>query len=292
MRAQYVIAADGAQSRDPPHARRRRCIGPEAVYDSVNVLLNADLRPWTAHRPAALYFVEQPRPARDVSDHQRRRPLGLPRAQPDAPTATRPSDFTPERSIALIRQAVGVPDLPVKILGVSAVGGVGARRRPLRPRAHLPGRRRRARDAADGRLRPQHRRAGRAQPRLEARRGAARARRTRRCSTPTTPSASRSARSSPRRASPTRSRWAGPARQPDAVLPRPEFLNEQGLIFGATYESAAVIPDGTPPPARRRSRHRSTCRRRVRAVARRTCGSSATARASRRSTSSARASCC
>ena len=37
------------------------------------------------------------------------------------------------------------------------------------------------------------------------------------------------------------------ARQPDAVLPRPEFLNEQGLIFGASYESSAVIPDGTPP---------------------------------------------
>jgi len=33
------------------------------------------------------------------------------------------------------------------------------------------------------------------------------------------------------------------------VLPRPEFLNEQGLIFGARYESTAVIPDGTPPVA-------------------------------------------
>jgi putative polyketide hydroxylase len=33
------------------------------------------------------------------------------------------------------------------------------------------------------------------------------------------------------------------------VLPRREFLNEQGLIFGASYESVAVIPDGTPPPA-------------------------------------------
>jgi hypothetical protein len=32
-----------------------------------------------------------------------------------------------------------------------------------------------------------------------------------------------------------------------AVLPRREFLNEQGLIFGITYSSNAVIPDGTPP---------------------------------------------
>ena len=32
------------------------------------------------------------------------------------------------------------------------------------------------------------------------------------------------------------------------MLPRREFLNEQGLIFGVCYESMAVMPDGTPPP--------------------------------------------
>jgi hypothetical protein len=31
------------------------------------------------------------------------------------------------------------------------------------------------------------------------------------------------------------------------VLPRREFLNEQGLIFGACDQSTAVVPDGTPP---------------------------------------------
>jgi putative polyketide hydroxylase len=31
------------------------------------------------------------------------------------------------------------------------------------------------------------------------------------------------------------------------VLPRREFLNEQGLIFGACYQSIAVVPDGAPP---------------------------------------------
>jgi FAD binding domain-containing protein/aromatic ring hydroxylase-like protein len=38
------------------------------------------------------------------------------------------------------------------------------------------------------------------------------------------------------------------ARQDGAKLPRSEFLNEQGLIFGASYQSAAVIPDGSPAP--------------------------------------------
>ena len=38
-----------------------RMIGREKVYESVNILFNADLRPWTADRPAALYFVEHPK---------------------------------------------------------------------------------------------------------------------------------------------------------------------------------------------------------------------------------------
>ena len=57
-------------------------------------------------------------PAGHVSDHQCRGPLGLSRAQPERHDYT-PAHFTDERSIALIRQAVGVPDLEVNILGVS-----------------------------------------------------------------------------------------------------------------------------------------------------------------------------
>jgi hypothetical protein len=37
----------------------------------------------------------------------------------------------------------------------------------------------------------------------------------------------------------------GPSAAADA---RPEFQNEIGMVFGARYASAAVIPDGTPPP--------------------------------------------
>jgi hypothetical protein len=35
---------------------------------------------------------------------------------------------------------------------------------------------------------------------------------------------------------------------PPAALARPEFLNELGMIFGARYESGALVADGTPPP--------------------------------------------
>jgi putative polyketide hydroxylase len=37
-------------------------------------------------------------------------------------------------------------------------------------------------------------------------------------------------------------------KQSEAKLPRAQYLNEQGLIFGARYESAAVVPDGSVPP--------------------------------------------
>src|SRR6266481_522280 len=57
--ARYLIAAGGAQSR-VRRALGVRMIGEEKVYDSVNILFGADLRQWTEHRPAALYFVEQP----------------------------------------------------------------------------------------------------------------------------------------------------------------------------------------------------------------------------------------
>jgi hypothetical protein len=33
----------------------------------------------------------------------------------------------------------------------------------------------------------------------------------------------------------------------ESASARPEYLNEQGMIFGASYKSSAVVPDGTPP---------------------------------------------
>jgi 2-polyprenyl-6-methoxyphenol hydroxylase-like FAD-dependent oxidoreductase len=118
IRAQYLIAADGAQSR----VRRivaREMIGREGVYDSVNILFNADLRPWVQDRPAALYFVEQPdlrATFLTINAHDRWGFLIHSLKQ----YGYTPADFTPEYCTQLIRQGVGKPDLPVRILGVSA----------------------------------------------------------------------------------------------------------------------------------------------------------------------------
>ncbi|HEX3882971.1 MAG TPA: FAD-dependent monooxygenase, partial [Stellaceae bacterium] len=234
----------GAQSR----IRRMldvRMIGRESVYDSVNILFNADLRPWTAHRPAALYFVEQPdlrATFLTINAHDRWSFL-IHSLSHYGYTA---GDFTPERCMALIRQGVGIPDLPVKILGVSyweAAAVVADRYRDGRlflagDAAHeMPptggfGMNTGVQDVQNlcwklaavlteqtgpGLLDTYH---AERQP----------------LGLVTTRNALENSLSMGRA-----------TRQDSAKLPRSEFLNEQGLIFGVSYESAAVIPDGSTP---------------------------------------------
>jgi putative polyketide hydroxylase len=245
VQAQYVIAADGAQSR----IRRMldvRMLGSERVYDSVNILFNADLRPWTADRPAALYFVEQPdlrATFLTINAHDRWSFL-IHSLSHYGYTA---ADFTPERCTTLIRQGVGIPDLPVTILGLSVweasahvadryrherifLAGDAAHEMPptggfglntgvqdvhnlvWKLAAVLHGQ---ADDLLLDTYHPERQPLG----------------------VITTKTSLDNSLSMGRT-----------ARQEGAKLPRTEFLSEQGLIFGASYESTAVIPDGTPPP--------------------------------------------
>ncbi|MGH7094866.1 MAG: FAD-dependent monooxygenase, partial [Stellaceae bacterium] len=246
VRAQYLIAADGAQSR----VRRmvaREMIGREGVYDSVNILFEADLRPWVQDRPAALYFVEQPglrATFLTINAHDRWSFL----IHSLEHYGWTPDDFTPERCIGLIRQGVGKPDLPVKILGVSAweasaivadryrdgrlfLAGDAAHEMPptggfglntgvqdvqnlcWKLAAVLKG------EAGESLLDTYH------------------------------PERQPLGLTITRNSLENSLSMGRTARQDSAKLPRSEFLNEQGLIFGASYESTAVIPDGSPPPA-------------------------------------------
>src|SRR5947207_2731821 len=117
VRARYVIAADGAQSQ----TRRQlsvHMLGRENVYESVNILLHADLRPWTAHRPAALYFIEHPNiKATFLTINAADRWGFLVNSLSAYGYAA--SDFTPARSAELVRLAAGVPDLAVEVLGIA-----------------------------------------------------------------------------------------------------------------------------------------------------------------------------
>lgn len=246
VRASYVIAADGAHS---PIRQRLgvKMLGHADVYDSVNIAFKADLTPWTADRPAPLYFIENEKIRGSIlTVNGRERWAFLISAMAAFGLTAR--DITPERAIELIRLAVGVPDLAVEI---SAIG-------PWTASAHVAEQYRRGRiflagDAAHempptggfgmntglqdvqnlcwklaGVLK------GAASPALldtyhDERQPVARA---------ITEQSLLNATSMGRLEQTRKNAGA-----------RPEYLNEQGMIFGAAYDSRAVVPDGSPPPA-------------------------------------------
>jgi putative polyketide hydroxylase len=243
--ARYLIAAEGAQSR-VRRALAVKMVGEENVYDSVNILFHADLTRWVAHRPAALYFVEQEDLRATFLTINGRDRWGFLIHGPKQ-YGWRPQDFTPEFCTELIRKAVGVPDLDVSVLGVNPwqasaivsdryrvgdvfLAGDAAHEMPptggfglntgvqdvhnlaWKIAAVLFGK-------ADDKLLDSYHAERQPLGRIITQNSLANAL-----------SMGRTARQS-------------------NVLPRREFLNEQGLIFGACYQSTAVVPDGTPPVA-------------------------------------------
>jgi putative polyketide hydroxylase len=246
VRASYVIAADGASS---PIRKSLgvKMLGHADVYDSVNIAFKADLTPWTAERPAPLYFIENERIRGSIlTVNGRERWAFLISAM--AAFGLTASDITPERAIELIRLAVGVPDLAIEI---SAIG-------PWTASAHVAeqyrwGRTFLAGDAAhempptggfgmNTGLQDVQNLAwklasvlkGAAGPDLldtyhDERQPVARA---------ITEQSLLNATSMGRLEQTRKNAGA-----------RPEYLNEQGMIFGAAHASRAVVPDGSLPPA-------------------------------------------
>src|ERR1700751_15418 len=243
--ARYLIAAEGAQSR-VRRALGVNMIGEEKVYDSVNILFNAELTQWVKDRPAALYFVEQEDLRATFLTINGTDRWGF-LIHSRTAYGWKPEDFTPDFCVDLIRQGIGIPDIPVKVLGVSPwaasaivadryrvgnvflsvdaahemppTGGFGlntgvqdVHNLAWKIAAVLRG------DADDELLDSYH---AERQP----------------LGTIITQNSLANAMS------------MGRTENKAGVLPRREFLAEQGLIFGATYESRAVVPDGTPADA-------------------------------------------
>jgi putative polyketide hydroxylase len=243
--ARYLISAEGAQSR-VRRALGVKMVGEEKVYDSVNILFHAELTQWVKDRPAALYFVEQEDLRATFLTINGRTRWGF-LIHSAAKFGWKPEDFTPEFCANLIRKGIGIPDIPVEVLGVSPweasaivadryrVGNVfltGDAAHEMPPTggfgmntgvqdvhnltwklaAVLRGK------ADEALLDSYH---DERQPLGEI----------------TTTNALANAMS------------MGRSERQSGVLPRQQFLAEQGLIFGVTYESMAVMPDGTPPPA-------------------------------------------
>jgi putative polyketide hydroxylase len=243
--ARYLISAEGAQSR-VRRALDVKMHGQEKVYDSVNILFHAELTPWVQDRPAALYFVEQDDLRATFLTINGRDRWGF-LIHSISKFGWRKEDFTSEFCVDLIRKGIGIPDIPVEVLGVSPweasaivadryrdgrvfltgdaahemppTGGFGmntgvqdVHNLTWKIAAVLRGK------ADEALLDSYH---DERQPLAEI----------------TTTNALANALS------------MGRNERQSGVLPRREFLNEQGLIFGVPYQSTAVLPDGTPPAA-------------------------------------------
>ncbi|MGI8551577.1 MAG: FAD-dependent monooxygenase [Dehalococcoidia bacterium] len=251
VRAQYLIAADGARSR----CRELLGIqmqGEPALYRSLNILLRADLTPWVADRPSALYFVEQPglRGTFLTINGVNRWGFLVNNLPVDD---ERSADLSEEQCIEIVRRAAGVPDLEVEILGaVSWVAAAQVAERYQEGRVFLTG------DAAhhmpptggfgmNTGIQDVHNLAWKLAAVLDGWAAPALldsyAAELLPHSPATTEQSLRNATSMGRGVQPDNGEPAAPAGRA-----RPEFLNEQGMIYGAVYDSAAVIPDGTPLP--------------------------------------------
>src|SRR3984893_4969544 len=243
--ARYLIAAEGAQSR-VRRALGVKMTGEEIVYDSVNILFHADLTQWVEHRPAALYFVEQEDLRATFLTINGRDRWGFLIHSPRK-FGWQPEDFTPEFCAALIREGAGVPDLEVSVLSVSPweasavvadtyrVGDVflaGDAAHEMPPTGGF---------GLNTGVQDVHNLAWKIAAVLRGKADEALL-------------DSYHAERQPFGQIVTQNSLANAmsmgrnARQ-SKVLPRREFLNEQGLIFGACYQSTAVVPDGTPPVA-------------------------------------------
>jgi putative polyketide hydroxylase len=248
VRAQYLIAADGARSP----VRRALNVpmhGVHQLYRSVNVLLNADLTPWVKDRPAAIYLVQQQAlRATFMTINGVNRWGFLINLPPDASF----DPYTPEHCATVVRTAVGVPHLEVEILGIDpwvAAAEVAERYRTGRvflagdAAHHMPptggfGLNTGVQDAHNLAWKLAAVLNGWAAPDLldtyETERRPYGEFVTQQC-LQTALSMGRGAQSADDSEAP-------------AKLARPEFHNELGMIFGASYVSTAVIPDGTAPP--------------------------------------------
>jgi putative polyketide hydroxylase len=115
VEAEYLIAADGADGA----VRRQLGIaleGPQGIGHFVNVYFFADLDPWVAQRPAILYWVAHPE-ARGVFQPLDARGRWLCQIAYDGRQETWDS-YTPERCIEWIRIAVGDPKCEPEIRSI------------------------------------------------------------------------------------------------------------------------------------------------------------------------------
>jgi putative polyketide hydroxylase len=244
FRAQYLVAADGAHS-PVRHMLGIERTGERDIYDSVNIHSRVDLRPWTAGRPAALYYVDQPDLRGTFLTINGTDRWGFLIHSLSVYGFTQ-ANMPPERCVEMIRRAVGVVDLPVEVLGISFWKCSAMVSDKFKSgRVFLVG------DAAHETtpsggfglnlgVQDAHNLAWKLAAVLRGEAG---------ISLLETYEVERQpvAREIVRATLLNMQSLGRTERQAEAKLPRAQYLNEQGLIFGLQYQSSAVVPDGSTP---------------------------------------------
>ncbi|WP_049577333.1 FAD-dependent oxidoreductase, partial [Nonomuraea sp. SBT364] len=114
VNCRYAVAADGSRSgvRDLLGITTE---GPPPLGHMISIMFEADLGFLPPDRRAALSFLRDPPCAVEAVDHERR---WMVQTGYEPELGGSPADFTEEACLAAVRAAVGVPGLPVTLLGV------------------------------------------------------------------------------------------------------------------------------------------------------------------------------
>jgi 2,4-dichlorophenol 6-monooxygenase len=116
VRSHYVLAADGAGSR-VRKALDVEMIGPERLQSFIMIHFEANLRPLVRERPAILYWTIDPECAGAFVAHDIDRTWVFMHRY-DAETESADA-YTPEACAAIVRRAIGRPDVDLAIRDVS-----------------------------------------------------------------------------------------------------------------------------------------------------------------------------
>lgn len=250
VRAQYLIGADGAHSC-VREVLGIPMVGPGEMGHTMNILFQTDLSHRVAGRSINLAFIQHPdAPGVLLAIDGVHRWVFQAFYSPAA--GQRAEDFIPERCMALVRTAVGVPDLPVEVLRAApwtSAARVATRFRE--GRVFLAGDAAHEMPPAGGfgmntGMQDVHNLAWKLAAVLTRWAEPALLETYEREREPvvrwTTDQTLRNLASI--------RRIGTGATEKDTSMQegRREFFHEQGLIFGATYELATVLPDGTAPP--------------------------------------------
>ncbi|MGW0480494.1 FAD-dependent oxidoreductase [Nonomuraea sp. NPDC003214] len=244
----YAVAADGSRSgvRD---ALGIAVEGPPPLGHMISIMFEADLGFLPPDRRAALSFLRDPPCAVEAVDHERR---WMVQTGYEPELGGSPADFTEEVCLAAVRAAVGVPDLPVTLLGVmpwlqQAKVAAAFRAGPV----FLAG------DAAhvatpqggfgmNCGIQDAHNLAWKLAAVL---RGAANEALLDTYEAERRPVAVRTVDESLNNALITFEMMEGRLSMREAIERQAGRRSNEGLVLGFAYDSAAVLPDGTAPPA-------------------------------------------